>query len=165
MARLSRVKIEGGGVYHHLYGRVAGPKDAYPLDNSMCRRRIIETIQLFSRVYCCSVIGFGIMANIRLYTDRDPRRPRCCLHSPHRWPHIFRSRLYRNQIQGKPRDCSHSLRRWPRILRLRPCTDLRLCRLDDCFCNPNRWRRRYRFQLCRDRVGYRPRNTRLQAKP
>lgn len=63
MARLSRVKISEGGVYYHLCARVAGPKDSYPLDNSMCRRRIIETIQLFSRVYCCSVLGFAVMGN------------------------------------------------------------------------------------------------------
>ena len=63
MARLSRVKIEGGGVYYHLCARVAGSKDSYPLDNEMCRRRIIETIQLFSRVFCCSVLGFAVMGN------------------------------------------------------------------------------------------------------
>ena len=63
MARLSRVKALGGGVYYHLCARVAGPKDSYPLDNAMCRRRIIEMIQLFSRVYCCSVVGFAVMGN------------------------------------------------------------------------------------------------------
>jgi putative transposase len=63
MARLSRVKFSDGGVYYHLCARVAGPKDSYPLDNSICRRRIIETIQLFSRVFCCSVLGFAILGN------------------------------------------------------------------------------------------------------
>jgi REP element-mobilizing transposase RayT len=42
---------------------VAGPKGSYPLDNSMCQRRIIETIQLFSRIYCCSVLGFAVLGN------------------------------------------------------------------------------------------------------
>ena len=63
MSRLSRVKLEGGGVYYHLCARVAGPKGTYPLDNEMCRRRIIETIRLFSRVYCCSILGFAVMGN------------------------------------------------------------------------------------------------------
>lgn len=63
MARLSRIKIEDGGVFYHLCARVAGPKDAFPLDNKLCRRRIIDLIQLFSKVYCCSVLGFSIMGN------------------------------------------------------------------------------------------------------
>lgn len=63
MARLSRVKVAEGGVYYHLCARVAGPKDSFPLDNSVCRRRIVETIELFSNVYCCSVLGFAVMGN------------------------------------------------------------------------------------------------------
>ncbi|MDJ0766393.1 MAG: hypothetical protein QNJ97_25690, partial [Myxococcota bacterium] len=76
MARLARVKVDGGGGYYHLCARVAGPKDSLPLDNSMCRRRIIETIQLFSRVYCCSVLGFSVMGNhYHLLIRMDPKRP------------------------------------------------------------------------------------------
>jgi REP-associated tyrosine transposase len=76
MARLARVKALGGGVYYHLCARVAGPTDSYPLDNSMCRRRIVETIQLFSRVYCCSVLGFAVMGNhYHLLIWMESRRP------------------------------------------------------------------------------------------
>ncbi|MDJ0762841.1 MAG: hypothetical protein QNJ97_07605 [Myxococcota bacterium] len=76
MARLARVKFEDGGGYYHLCARVAGPTDAYPLDNAMCRRRIIETIQLFSGVYYCSVLGFAVMGNhYHLLIWMAPKRP------------------------------------------------------------------------------------------
>jgi len=61
MARLARVKAEDGGAYYHLCGRTAGPIGDYPLDDKRCRRKIIDFIRLFAKVYCCEVMGFCIM--------------------------------------------------------------------------------------------------------
>jgi putative transposase len=63
MARLARVKAENCGAFYHLCGRVAGVKDEYPLDDKRCRRKIIEFIRFFSKVYCCRVLGFCIMGS------------------------------------------------------------------------------------------------------
>ena len=63
MARLARVKAEDGGAYYHLCGRTAGPIGDYPLNDKRCRRKIIDFIRLFAKVYCCEVLGFCIMGN------------------------------------------------------------------------------------------------------
>jgi REP element-mobilizing transposase RayT len=63
MARLARVKAENSGAYYHLCGRVAGVIGEYPLDDKRCRRKIVDFIRLFARVYCCQVLGFCIMGN------------------------------------------------------------------------------------------------------
>jgi len=44
MARIPRVKIEGGGAYYHLCARTAGIKGEFPLDNQRSRRKIIEFV-------------------------------------------------------------------------------------------------------------------------
>ena len=62
MPRLARVKSEVGGWYH-LCCRVGGPKDEYPLNNTACRRRLIDVFEHFSRVFCCDVGAFSIMGN------------------------------------------------------------------------------------------------------
>jgi hypothetical protein len=61
MARLARIKIEEGGAYYHLCGRVAGIKGEYPLDSKRCRRQLVAFIKFFSRVYCVDILGFCIM--------------------------------------------------------------------------------------------------------
>ena len=63
MARLARIKIEEGGAYYHLCGRVAGIKGEYPLDSKRCRRQLVAFIKFFSRVYCVDILGFCIMGN------------------------------------------------------------------------------------------------------
>ncbi len=63
MARLARVKAEDSGAYYHLCGRTAGPIGDYPLDDKRIRRKIIDIIRLFAKVYCCEVLGFSIMGN------------------------------------------------------------------------------------------------------
>ena len=63
MPRLARVKIEQGGAYYHLYSRTAGLKGELPLDSKLCRRKMIDLIELFSQVYCCKILGFSIMGN------------------------------------------------------------------------------------------------------
>jgi REP element-mobilizing transposase RayT len=63
MARLARVKAEDCGAFYHLCGRVAGVIGEYPLDDKRCRRKIVDFIRLFAKVYCCQVMGFCIMGN------------------------------------------------------------------------------------------------------
>jgi putative transposase len=63
MARLARVKAVDSGAHYHLCGRVAGVIGEYPLDDKRCRRKIVDFIRLFAKVYCCQVLGFCIMGN------------------------------------------------------------------------------------------------------
>ena len=63
MARLARVKVEDGGAYYHLCGRTAGPIGEYPLADKKTRRKIVDFIRLFAKVYCCEVLGFCVMGN------------------------------------------------------------------------------------------------------
>ncbi|MCP4604576.1 MAG: hypothetical protein GY847_29320 [Proteobacteria bacterium] len=63
MPRLARLKVQGAGAFYHLCSRTAGLKGEYPLDSKLCRRTIIDYIQLFSRVYCCKVLGFCVLGN------------------------------------------------------------------------------------------------------
>ncbi len=75
MARLARIKAEDCGAFYHLCGRTAGVIGDYPLDDKRCRRKIVEFIRLFSRVYCCKILGFCIMGNhyhLVVYMD-EPR--------------------------------------------------------------------------------------------
>ena len=72
MPRLARVKMETGGAYYHVYSRTAGLKGEFPLDSKLCRRKMIDLVEYFSRVYCCSILGFSVMGNhyhIVLYFD------------------------------------------------------------------------------------------------
>ena len=63
MARLARVKAEDGRAFYHVCGRVAGVKGEYPLDDKRYRRKIVDFIRLFAKVYCCDVLGFCVMGN------------------------------------------------------------------------------------------------------
>jgi len=63
MPRLARVKIEQGGAYYHVYSRTAGLKGEFPLDSKLCRRKMIDLVELFSGVYCCKILGFSVMGN------------------------------------------------------------------------------------------------------
>ncbi len=75
MARLARVKIDEGGAYYHLCGRVAGVKGEYPLADKRCRRKIIDFIKSFSKVYCLEVLGFCILGNhYHLVVYMEPSR-------------------------------------------------------------------------------------------
>jgi len=58
MARLARIKLEQGGAFYYIYARTAGLKGEYPLQNVLYRRTLLDFIEKFSRVYCCSVLGF-----------------------------------------------------------------------------------------------------------
>ena len=76
MGRLARVKAENSGAFYHLCGKVAGVIGEYPLDDKRCRRKIVDFIRLFSKVYCCRVLGFCIMGNhYHLVVHMDSPRP------------------------------------------------------------------------------------------
>ena len=76
MARLARVKAENSGAFYHLCGRVAGVIGEYPLGDKRCRRKIVDFIRLFARIYCCRVLGFCVMGNHYHLVVRmdDPRK-------------------------------------------------------------------------------------------
>jgi putative transposase len=79
MPRLARVKIESGGAYYHLYSRTAGLKGEFPLDNKLCRRKMIDLIEHLSRVYCCKIIGFSMLGNhyhLLLWLDEHQKMAR-----------------------------------------------------------------------------------------
>jgi REP element-mobilizing transposase RayT len=38
-------------------------KGEYPLNNKLCRRKLLDFIERFSKVYCCKVVGFCQMGN------------------------------------------------------------------------------------------------------
>jgi REP element-mobilizing transposase RayT len=63
VARLARIKAENSGAFYHLCGRVAGVIGDYPFDDKRIRRKIVDFIRLFAKVYCCEVLGFSIMGN------------------------------------------------------------------------------------------------------
>ena len=75
MPRLARVKIDGE-VFYHLCARTAGPKGDYPLNNKLCRRRLIDLVKRFSRVFCCRILGFSVLGNhYHLLVRFEGRRP------------------------------------------------------------------------------------------
>ena len=63
MGRMARVKIEQGEAYYHLYSHTACYNNELPLDNKLCRKKIIDTIHFLSQIYCCQVLGFCVMGN------------------------------------------------------------------------------------------------------
>ena len=76
MTRLARMKVEGVDGWYHLHARIAGHQGEYPLARAAPRRRLIETIQHFSRIYFCEVAAFSIPGNhYHLITKFEAERP------------------------------------------------------------------------------------------
>ena len=63
MARRARLKVTGAGAWYHLYSRMAGKKGEYPLAEKHHRRRFIELLRFYSRVYFTKIAGFTVMGN------------------------------------------------------------------------------------------------------
>ena len=59
MARVPRIKIESGEAWYHVHARVAGHKGEYPLAKPLVMRRLIDTIEHYSRIYFCEVAAFS----------------------------------------------------------------------------------------------------------
>ena len=79
MARVARIKYSDRDSWYHLHSRVAGHRGDYPLLTGMARRRLIDTIEHFSRVYFCEVGAFSVMGNhyhlvVRFEAEREVSR-------------------------------------------------------------------------------------------
>ena len=79
MARMARIKIEGGSGFYHLCARTGGSLDSFPLDDEKCKFKLVSLLERFASVWCCSVAGFAIMGNhyhIVVYFDEYQKLPR-----------------------------------------------------------------------------------------
>ena len=63
MARLSRLKLEGHECWYHVYSKITGDKDSFPLHDESSSRKLIDIIQHFSKGYFCEVAAFCVMGN------------------------------------------------------------------------------------------------------
>ena len=63
MARMARFKVSQQEAWYHLYSRICGSKDDYPLMEPSSRKRLIDLIHHYSSVYFCEVSTFCIMGN------------------------------------------------------------------------------------------------------
>jgi len=63
MARIARLKFSERDVWYHIHSRIAGCRGEFPLSEPMPTRRLIETIEHFTRIYFCEVAGFSVMGN------------------------------------------------------------------------------------------------------
>ena len=63
MARMARIKFTDRDAWYHLYCRVSARRGEFPLSGVAPTRRLIETIEHFSRIYFCEVAGFSVMGN------------------------------------------------------------------------------------------------------
>jgi len=60
--RRARFKSPASAFYH-LLTRVAGSRNFFPLMNPEARRKLIELIHFYTRVYSCTLVAFEIMGN------------------------------------------------------------------------------------------------------
>jgi REP element-mobilizing transposase RayT len=75
MARVARLKYSEQDAWYHLHSRIAGREGEFPLSEAVPTRRLIETIEHFSRVYFCEVAAFSVMGNhYHLVVKFDGRR-------------------------------------------------------------------------------------------
>jgi len=63
MARMARIKFTDRDAWYHLYCRVSARRGEFPLSGVAPTRRLIETIEHFSRIYFCEVAAFCVMGN------------------------------------------------------------------------------------------------------
>ncbi|MBF0245322.1 MAG: transposase [Planctomycetes bacterium] len=63
MPRMARLRVESGEAWYHIYCRVSGKNDEYPLDVEGAREALIRHIRFYARAYECEVAGFCVMGN------------------------------------------------------------------------------------------------------
>ena len=63
MARLPRLKVRNETAWYHLYARVAGSLNLFPLDHPSAHFKLLEIIQFYTRGYSCEPAAFSIMGN------------------------------------------------------------------------------------------------------
>ncbi len=115
MARMARIKFTDRDAWYHLHCRVSGRRGEFPLADAAPTRRLIETIEHFSRIYFCDVAAFCVMGNHyhlvvkfegERTVDREELRARTRIMYPgtaaqaqielwseHQWEH-YRKRLF-----------------------------------------------------------------------
>jgi len=60
---MARIKFTDRDAWYHLHCRVSGRRGEFPLSDAAPTRRLIETIEHFSRIYFCEVAAFCVMGN------------------------------------------------------------------------------------------------------
>ncbi len=63
MARVARFKIQDNDAWYHLYSRIAGHRGHYPLSEAVITRKLIDTIEHFTRIYFSEVAAFTVLGN------------------------------------------------------------------------------------------------------
>jgi REP element-mobilizing transposase RayT len=63
MARMARIKADGGGGWYHVHSSVAGVSGEYVLADPVCQKKLIYLLKFYSRIYCCEIASFSIMGN------------------------------------------------------------------------------------------------------
>ena len=63
MARVARFKILNNDAWYHLYSRIAGFRGHYPLSEAAPTRKLIDTIEHYTRIYFCEVAAFTVLGN------------------------------------------------------------------------------------------------------
>ena len=63
MARMARIKVDGAESWYHVHVSVAGVRGEYPLSDPICRKKLIELLQHYTKVYCCEIAAFSVMGN------------------------------------------------------------------------------------------------------
>jgi hypothetical protein len=61
MARVARFKILNNDAWYHLYSRVAGCRGHYPLSEEARTRKLIDTIEHYSRIYFCEIAAISYL--------------------------------------------------------------------------------------------------------
>ncbi len=63
MPRLPRLKPEGRDQSYHLFNRLAGEPDFYPLQQRGAREKFLEILLFYADIYFCLIAAFAIMGN------------------------------------------------------------------------------------------------------
>ena len=63
MARVARLKFSEQDAWYHLHSRIAGHRGDFGLSEVVPTRKLIETIEHFSKIYFCEVASFSVMGN------------------------------------------------------------------------------------------------------
>jgi len=101
VARVARLKFSDRDTWYHLHSRIAGHRGEYPLAAELPRRRLIETIEHFSRIYYCEVAAFSVMGNhyhlvVRFDGEREVGREELRARARIMYP----DRVARQRIEG-----------------------------------------------------------------
>jgi putative transposase len=63
MARMPRIKCKDQGGTFHLYNRIPGDSEHYPMADAEARRKFLSILFFYSRVYCCLLLAWAVLSN------------------------------------------------------------------------------------------------------